>query len=148
MADERIIHPDVAAAGVTSRSYVGIEEPVFDLSAQIIDQDFPYVLAADTDLPVFSVVSYNPTTKAIALAQYSAGASNANLVLKQPLKGLSGATGRFAAATQGHWNSRGLTWHASFDTRDKREGAFRDSKYPLNLVSTTRFSSDVIENAN
>lgn len=148
MADERIVHPDVAASGVISRSYAGIEEPYFDLSAEVIDQDFPYTYVADIDLPVFSVISYDPATGEVALAEYSGGASDAQLVLKQPLKVVAGQSGRFVAATSGHWNSRGLNWHASFDTREKREAAFRNSKYPMNRVSTPRFSSDVIENAN
>lgn len=143
MADEKIGLQDPAGAKFATRSYSGPLEPYFDLSAEVIDIDVPYVLTANTDLPVFTPVNVTGTT--ITQAQYSAGASNATHILAQPLQGLSGASGRVALKTSGHFNSRALNFHASYDTQAKKEGAFQAGINPMIRVSTPKFSNDVID---
>ena len=141
MADEQIPRQDPAGAKFATRSYRGAEETFFDLSAEVIDQDVPYTLTADTDLAYLSVVNYDEDTGAITLATAATGA---NAVLAQPLKGLTGATGRVAIHTSGHFNTRALIYDASFNTDDLKQKAFMDSGRPMLRASTPKYSSDVI----
>jgi hypothetical protein len=144
MADEKIPYQDVAGAKFATRSYSGPLEPYFDLSAEVIDIDVPYVLGADTNLAAFTPVNYNKTTKAITKAVFASGNSNATHVLGQPLQGLNGATGRVGLKTSGHFAMDGLVWDASFDTDDKKQFAFAAAGDNIR-VSKRKFSNDVID---
>lgn len=143
--DNYIPRQDAAPAGFATESYAGPLEPLFDASAEVIDIDVPYVLAATTDLKELSVVNYDPATKAITLATVTAGESNANAILAQPLQGDDTDTGRVAIHTSGHWNSRALIWHATFNTDELKETAFFASERPMIRVSTPKFSADAID---
>lgn len=145
MADIVIPRQDPAGAFFLTKSVISGAEPFFDAQPEVLDIDVPYTMTATTDLPELAVVNYNETTKVVSLAQYASGASNANAILAQPLKGVNGDTGRVAIHTSGHWNTRALQYHASFDTNDKKELAFLKSDRPMLRASTTKFSNDVID---
>jgi hypothetical protein len=144
MADVKIGQPDPAPAKFITQSYSGPLEPFFDAGAEVVDIDVPYTLAADTDLPVLSVVKYTRATGAIVLAQVAAGVSDATHILAQPLKGLNASTGRVALHTSGHWNSRALNFHATFNTDALKEAAFVTTNNNIR-VSTPKFSNDAID---
>jgi hypothetical protein len=143
--DEMIPRRDPAGSTFNTRSYAGPLEPFFDAQAEVVDIDVPYTLGATTDFAELSVVNYNEATGAITMAQYSAGASNANAILAQPLQGESGDTGRVALHTSGHWSTLALIYHASFDTNAKKEQAFLKSDRPMLRASTPKFQAGAID---
>lgn len=145
MAHEQIPIQDPAPAQFATKSYAGPVERFFDAQPEVVDIDRPYTLPADTDLPELTAVKYDEATGAITIAKWAAGASDATHLLAQPLQGLSGATGRVALHTSGHWSTRAVIYDVSFDTFDKKERAFSKSPNPMLRASTPKFDNNVID---
>lgn len=145
MAENKIGQPNPAPANFRTSSYSGPEEPFFDAQPEVVDIDVPYILAGTVNLSVLSVINYDRATKAVKLATVTAGVSDANAVLAQPLQGDAGDEGRFAIHTSGHWNTRALIYDATFTTNELKEAAFENSGRPMLRASTPRFSNDVIQ---
>lgn len=79
-----------------------------------------YPVAAETVLPLFSVVTL--TAGVLALAQ--SGGTAAVGVLMVPVATLAGDTSTARVHTSGHFNGNRLHWHATFDTNAKKVAAF------------------------
>ena len=96
-------------------------------------------VGASVDLPIYSVISYDGTT--IALAENTLGVSDAYGILAAPvLTGVGGAT-TVPVYRTGHFEMGALNWDASFDTDAKKAAAFEGGKSPTILVSKAAFDS-------
>lgn len=126
--------PGVAMAG--SEVVLSADEPRFgDGAAQTTICN----VGASVDLPIYSVISYDGTT--IALATNVADVSNAYGILAAPvLTGVGGAT-TVPVYRTGHFEMGALNWDASFDTDAKKAAAFEGGKSPTILVSKAAFDS-------
>lgn len=96
-------------------------------------------VGASVDLPIYSVVSYDGTT--IALAESTLGVSDAYGILAAPvLTGVGGAT-TVPVYRSGHFEMGALNWDASFNTEALKAAAFEGSKSPTLFVSKAAFDS-------
>lgn len=142
--DNVIPRNDPGLAGFSTESYGSPEEPRFGEGvADTIDVEVT-AGAGGLELNLYDVVSYNRSTHAMALAQVSAGVSNAEFILASKVSLAANQTARFPVYVDGHWNANALGWHASFNSRDLKEGAFEANRDTI-LVSTKKFTSNAID---
>lgn len=142
--DYKIPRNEPGVAGFRTFSVGNTENPRY--GEGVADTiDIPVTVGSSAiDFPLYSVLNYNRTTKALTKAVIASGASNANCIAAQPIKAGAGVELRVAVYTDGHWNSEGLIWDASFTTQQQKEGAFEVNR-PTILVSTKLFKDSAID---
>lgn len=128
--------PGVAMAG--SEVVLSADEPRFgDGAAQTTICN----VGAEVELPIYSVISYDGTTIALAEMAGDPAASNAYGILAAPvLTGVGGAT-TVPVYRTGHFEMGALNWDDSFDTDAKKAAAFEGGKSPTIFVSKAAFDS-------
>lgn len=113
--------------------YASIE--LFNSSIPLpVTEDFP--VGASTTLPAFSVVGLSGGN--LVLAQTSGTAVAPIGITTAPVATAGGQTDRIAIFRAGNFNPAALTWHADYDTLDKKKAAFRGSPTPTNIVIRER----------
>ena len=100
-----------------------------------VTEDFP--VGPNTTLPAFSVVGLN-AGGTLVLAQTSGTPVVPIGVTTAPVVTGAGQTDRIAIYRQANLNPDALTWHADYDTDDKRKAAFRNSPTPTNIIVRKR----------
>lgn len=145
MVDNTIPRNEPGMAFFESASYGSPEEPRFGEGiAHTIDAEVTGTAAVT--FPLYSVLNYNPTTKALTKAVVSAGASNANCIAAAPITLANGVTSRFPLYVDGHWSMDALDWDASFTTEQLKQFAFMGTGGRSEIkVSKKKFTNDAID---
>jgi hypothetical protein len=142
MADTVIPHSEPGVAAFSTATYINAGEPRFGDGEAITTV---VNVGANVDLPIYSVISYDGSTIALAEMSGSPEVSDAYGILAAPVKtGTGGATTAPVYRT-GHFNMDALNWDASFDTDAKKAAAFEGSKSPTIFLGKPEFSSGNIE---
>lgn len=142
--DYKVPRNEPGVAGFSTFSVGNQENPRF--GEGVADTiDVPVTVGGSAiDFPLYTVLNYNRTTKALTKAVVSGGNSNANCIAAQPIRAGAGVELRAAVYVDGHWNSEGLIWDASFTTQQLKEGAFEATRTTI-LVSTKKFKDSAID---
>lgn len=96
-------------------------------------------VGASVDLPIYSVVSYDGTTIALA------GLSDAYGILTAPVKTGVGGSSSVAVYRSGHFNMDALNWDAAYTTDALKKVAFESSVSPTIFISKPAFDSANID---
>ena len=142
--DYKIPRNEPGVAGSHTSSYGNAENPRY--GEGVADTiDIPITVGgAAIDFPMYSVLNYNRATQALTKAVILGGVSNANCIAAQPIRAGAGVQLRAVVYVDGHWNSEGLIWDATFTTQQQKEGAFEASRTTI-LVSTKLFKDSAID---
>lgn len=124
MAHEKIPYPKSGIAGFSTTSFTGPAEPLYSGDVKLTTDHVQVTNSggAALTLPQYSVVSYDPATKAMALDV--AGGSAAYSVLPADVVVPAGATITVPIYREGYFDMDALNWDASYDTFDKKKFAF------------------------
>lgn len=100
-----------------------------------VTEDFP--VGASTDLKAYSVVGLSAAGN-LVLAQTSGTAVVPIGITVTGAKTGAGQTDRIAVYRAGNFNPAALTWHADYDTAEKKAAAFRGAPAPTNILIRER----------
>jgi len=130
---------DPGIAAIEGASFTGPREPLFG------DTPAPTTttvkVGENVDLPIYSVVSYDGST--IALATLSGGTSNAYGILTAPVKTGAGESTTVDVYRSGHFDMVALNWDASFATDDDKKTAFEDGKSTTIFISKKKWNDSL-----
>lgn len=124
MAHEKIPSGQHGIAGFTTASFTGPAEPLYSGDVPLTTDHVQVENGGSVPLvlPYLSVVSYNPTTKAMALDV--AGGAAAYSVLPADTVVPVGATISVPIYREGYFDMDALNWDPSYDTVEKKKFAF------------------------
>jgi hypothetical protein len=143
MADTILTQGNPGIASFGSDSVISSDEPRFGdgiLETTICD----VTATADMDLPIYSVVSLDGTTMALATMSGDPAASDAYGILTAPLVLADGASTQIAVYRTGKFNMNALNWDDSFSTDALKKAAFEGSLSPTIFIEKPLFDSDNI----
>lgn len=135
--DTVIPHTDPGIASFATESFGGPGEPRFGDGNSTTT---PVNVGASVDLPIYTVVSYDGTT--IAIAGQVAG--DAYGILTAPVLTGAGQSTTLDVFRSGHFDLDELNWDASFTTDAQKIVAFEGSKSPTIFISKKQHANDAI----